>query len=396
MSLPFEITHVRRERILNERLAEFGTTIFAEMSALAVATDSINLGQGFPDTDGPDEVKAAAIAAIEAGHNQYPPGKGIPELLAGVAKHQQRFYDLKFDPDSEILITAGATEAITASIIALCEPGDEVVVFEPYYDSYVAAIAMAGATRKVVSLRPPLWNFDPDELRDAISGKTRLILLNSPHNPTGKVFSSNELRLIADVAQEFDLYVITDEVYEHIVFEGEHLPLATLPGMRERTITISSAGKTFSFTGWKIGWIVAPQELIGAIQIAKQFFTYVNGTPFQFAISTALEMPDDYFVSLQDSLRQKRDLLSQGLHGLGFEVLPTHGTYFLTTNISNLAQTDAFSFCRQLPQLCGVVAIPSSVFFDTKSIGDPLVRWAFCKRDEVLIEAIDRLGRLNS
>lgn len=393
---PFEIKHSHRERILNERLTEFGTTIFAEMSALALATDSINLGQGFPDTDGPDEVKAAAIAAIEAGHNQYPPGKGIHDLLTGVAKHQQRFYGLEFDPATEVLITAGATEAITASILALCEPGDEVIVFEPYYDSYVAAIAMAGATRRVVSLRPPGWTFDPDELRNAISPRTRLILLNTPHNPTGKVFSREELTLVAEMALEFDLFVVTDEVYEHIVFEGEHLPLAALPGMRDRTVTISSAGKTFSFTGWKIGWVVAPARLVNAIQMAKQFLTYVNGTPFQYAIVTALEMPDGYFTDLAAQLRHKRDLLANGLQGLGFDVLATHGTYFLTTDISQISPVDAATFCLQLPELCGVVAIPSTAFFDTKALGETLVRWAFCKRDEVLIEAIERLGRLSS
>ena len=394
MTSPLEIVHAHRGRILNERLAEFGTTIFAEMSALAIATDSINLGQGFPDTDGPDEVKIAAIAAIEAGHNQYPPGRGIPTLRAAVASHQRRFYRLEYDPDTEVLITAGATEAITAGVIALCEPGDEVIVFEPYYDSYVAAIAMAGASRRVVSLRPPQWGFDPDELRRSISRRTRLILLNSPHNPTGKVFSRDELATIAEIAQEFDLFVLTDEVYEHIVFDGEHLPLAQFPGMRERTLTVSSAGKTFSFTGWKIGWVTAPAELTNAVQMAKQFLTYVNGAPFQYAIEVALGLPDEYFRTLARSLREKRDFLAKAMAQLGFEVLATQGTYFLTTDITNRSSEDAATFCLRLPERCGVVAIPTSAFCDSPLIGNSLVRWAFCKRDEVLQEAVTRLGRL--
>ena len=295
-----------RNPYLVERLRPFGTTIFAEMSALAVATGSINLGQGFPDTDGPDVVRQAAIDAINEGRgNQYPPGIGVPELRHAISAHQQHWYDLAFDPDTEVLVTAGATEAIAAALLALCEPGDEVVTFEPYYDSYAACIAMAGATRKVVTLRPPDYAFAIDELRAAITPRTKLLLLNSPHNPTGKVFSLEELQLIAELAQEHDLLVVTDEVYEHLVFEGSHVPIATLPGMRERTITISSGGKTFSFTGWKVGWVCATPELTTAVKTAKQFLTYVNAGPFQYAIAAGLDLPDAYFHELAADLRDE-------------------------------------------------------------------------------------------
>src|SRR5580704_17575018 len=275
----------RRAPYLTSRLQGFGTTIFAEMSALAQATGAINLGQGFPDTDGPAEVAEAAVAAMRAGHNQYPPGADIPELRAAIAGHQRRFWGLEYDPDDEILVTAGATEAIAAALLALCEVGDEVVTFEPYYDSYSAGVAMAGAVRKVVTLAPPDYSFGLDALTAAISPKTRLVLLNSPHNPTGKVFSPDELAAIARLCVERDLLAVTDEVYEHLVFEGRHIPLASLPGMRERTVTISSAGKTFSFTGWKVGWACAPAPLLTAIRTAKQYLTYVNAGPFQYAIA---------------------------------------------------------------------------------------------------------------
>src|SRR4051794_23158180 len=301
------------------------------MSALAVATGSINLGQGFPDIDGPDILKQAAIDAITDGLNQYPPGIGIPELRHGIRAHQRRFYDLDFDADTEILVTTGATEAIAASLLALCGPGDEVVMFEPYYDSYAACIAMAGAQRRVVTLRPPHYAFDPDELRRAITPHTKLILLNSPHNPTGKVFDRAELELIAALAQEHDLLVVTDEVYEHLVFDGAHIPIATLPGMRDRTVTISSGGKTFSFTGWKVGWACATPELVTTVMTAKQFLSYVSGGPFQRAIAVGLQMSDDYFTTLAGDLRDKRDRLCAGLEDAGFEVFRPQGTYFVTT-----------------------------------------------------------------
>ncbi|MGZ6887620.1 MAG: pyridoxal phosphate-dependent aminotransferase [Acidimicrobiia bacterium] len=383
------------ERFLAARLQGFGTTIFAEMSALAVATGSVNLGQGFPDVDGPAVVAEAAIGAIRAGHNQYPPGPGIPELRAAIAAHQDHWYGLAFDADTEVLVTAGATEAIAASLLSLCEPGDEVVMFEPYYDSYAACVAMAGATRRVVTLRTPDYTFDPDELRQAITPRTRAILLNSPHNPTGKVFSREELDLVAALCREHDLLAITDEVYEHLVYDGAvHVPLATLPGMRDRTVTISSAGKTFSFTGWKIGWVCASPELTAAVRTAKQFLTYVNGAPFQHAIITALGLPDTYYRDFAADLASRRDLLADGLAQAGFGVLPTRGTYFVTADAAPLGATDGLEFCRALPGRVGVVAIPNVVFYDDVEAGRTLVRFTFCKRPEVLAEAVARLRTL--
>jgi N-succinyldiaminopimelate aminotransferase len=372
-----------------------GTTIFAEMSALAVRTGSVNLGQGFPDTDGPRQVAQAAADAIMAGRgNQYPPGPGIPELREAVAGHQRRFYGLDFDPDTEVLVTAGATEAIAAALLALVEPGDEVVAFEPYYDSYAACIAMAGGVRVPVTLRPPGFRPDLAALRSAVTGRTRLILLNSPHNPTGMVLRREELAAIADLAVERDLLVVTDEVYEHLVYAGEHVPIASLPGMRERTVTVSSAGKAFSFTGWKIGWVTATAELVTAVRTAKQFLTYVSGGPFQYAVAEALRLPGSYFADLRDDLRGKRDLLGGGLADLGFEVYPPDGTYFITADIRPLGEADGIEFCRELPRRAGVVAIPSAVFYDNAEAGRTQVRFTFCKRPEVLKEALTRLSAL--
>jgi N-succinyldiaminopimelate aminotransferase len=364
------------------------------MSALAAATGSINLGQGFPDTDGPDAVKHAAVAAIEAGHNQYPPGPGVPELRRAIAAHQDRFYALTYDPDTEVLVTAGATEALAAAILAFCEPGDEVITFEPYYDSYAACIAIAGATRRVVTLRAPDYGVDAHALRAAISSRTKLILLNSPHNPTGKVFTPTELGLIADLVIEHDLLVVTDEVYEHLVYDGIHVPIASLPGMRDRTVTISSGGKTFSFTGWKVGWASAAPELIDAVKTVKQFLTYVSGGPFQYAIAVGLGLDDDYYASFLAGMREKRDQLCAGLDDAGFDVFVPQGTYFVTTDIRPLGAGDALEFCRALPERCGVVAVPSSVFYDDEDAGRSLVRWACCKRPEVLDEAVARLKAL--
>lgn len=372
----------------------FATTIFAEMSALALRTGAVNLGQGFPDTDGPGEVADAAVAAIRAGHNQYPPGIGIPELRHAVAAHQQRFYGLTVDPDDEVLVTAGATEAIAASLLALCESGDEVVMFEPYYDSYAACVALAGATRRVVTLRTPDYSFDPAELGAAITPRTRLVLLNSPHNPTGKVFSREELGLVARLCVEHDLIAITDEVYEHLVFDGQHVPLATLPGMRDRTVTISSGGKTFSFTGWKVGWACAAPVLITAIRTVKQFLTFASGTPFQHAIAHALALDDRYFTGFVEDLRTKRDRLCAGLLAAGFDVFEPAGTYFVTTDIRPFGETDGAAFCRALPERCGVVAVPNVVFYDDEEVGRPLVRFTFCKQLGVLDEAVDRLQTL--
>jgi N-succinyldiaminopimelate aminotransferase len=373
------------------RLNGLGTTIFAEMSALAVATGSLNLGQGFPDTDGPAEVADAAVAAIRAGHNQYPPGPGIPELRRAISAHQQRFHGLAYDPDAEVLVTAGATEAIAAAVLGLVEPGDEVIALEPYYDSYVATVAMAGGTRVPVTLRAPDFRLPVDELRAAVTPRTRLILLNSPHNPTGAVLTRAELEAVADVAREHDLVVVSDEVYEHLVYDGEHIPIATLPGMRERTVTISSGGKTFSFTGWKIGWACAPPDLLAAVRTAKQFLTYVSGAPFQPAIAVGLGLPDSYFSGLRDSLRDRRDLLSDALEAVGFGVFRPAGTYFVQTDIRPLGFDDGLEFCRALPALAGIVAIPTQVFYDDVAAGRHLVRWAFCKRPEVLTDAVSRL-----
>jgi N-succinyldiaminopimelate aminotransferase len=379
---------------LASRLRGFGTTIFAEMSALAVETGAINLGQGFPDTDGPVEVIEAAVAAIRSGHNQYPPGPGIPELRAAIAEHQRHWYALDYDPADEILVTAGATEAIAAALLALCEPGDEVVTFEPYYDSYAACIAMAGAERRVVQLRAPDWSFDPDELAAAVSPRTRLLLLNSPHNPTGKVFTRDELAAIARLCVERDILAVTDEVYEHLVFDGEHVPLATFPGMRDRTVTISSGGKTFSCTGWKIGWACASPPLVDAVRTAKQFLTFVNGGPFQYGIAAGLALPDEVFRRAAADLRERRDRLTCGLADSGLAVFDSAGTYFVTVDIRSVGETDGLEFCRRLPERCGVVAVPSVVFYDDKEAGAPFVRFACCKRPEVIDEAVTRLQRL--
>ncbi|WP_222316561.1 pyridoxal phosphate-dependent aminotransferase [Streptomyces cavourensis] len=381
--------------LLNSRLAGFGTTIFAEMSALAARTGSINLGQGFPDTDGPEEIREAAVRALRAGHgNQYPPGPGISELRNAVADHQKRFYGLNWSPETEVLITTGATEAIAAALLALVEPGDEVIAFEPYYDSYAACIALAGGVRVPLTLRAPAFRPDLDELRALITPRTRLLLLNSPHNPTGAVLTPEELSGIAALAVEHDLLVVTDEVYEHLVFEGAHHPIAALPGMRERTVSISSAGKTYSYTGWKIGWVTADAPLVTAVRSAKQYLTFVSGGPFQYAIAEALQLPDAFFTEFRDSMRRKRDLLAGGLRSAGFQVYEPEGTYFITTDISPFGEEDAYAFCRALPERCGVAAVPNSVFYDDPEAGRSQVRFTFCKRDEVLESAVERLRRL--
>ncbi|MGW2442878.1 pyridoxal phosphate-dependent aminotransferase [Streptomyces sp. NPDC001675] len=384
--------------LLNRRLAEFGTTIFAEMSALAVATGAINLGQGFPDTDGPEEIREAAVRALRDGRgNQYPPGPGVPELRTAIAAHQLRRYGLAYDPDTEVLVTAGATEAIAASLLALLEPGDEVVALEPYYDSYAASIAMAGGRRVPVTLRPHdgAFRLDLDELRAAVTDRTRLLLINTPHNPTGTVLPRAELAAVAELAVERDLLVVTDEVYEHLVFDdAEHTPLATFPGMRERTVTIGSAGKTYSFTGWKVGWVTAAPELVAAVRSAKQFLTYVSAGPFQYAVAEALALPDSYYEDFRRDMRTRRDILAEGLVQAGFEVFRPAGTYFVTTDIRPLGEKDGFAFCRALPERAGVVAIPNAVFYDDREAGAPFVRFAFCKRAEVLREAAERLRRM--
>ena len=384
----------RRVPYLSSRLQGLGTSVFAEMSALADRTGAINLGQGFPDRDGPAEVADAAVAAIRAGRNQYPPATGIPELRHAIAAHQDRFYGIEVDPDAEVLVTAGATEAITAAILALCETGDEVVVFEPFFDTYPAAIAMAGAQRHVVPLEGPDWTFDPARLESAVTARTRLILLNTPHNPTGKVFTMGELETIAAVCQAHELLAVTDEVYEHLVFEGCHVPLCTLPGMAERTLTISSGGKTFGFTGWKVGWVCGPAALVSAVRTVKQFLTYVNAAPLQPAVAVGLGLPDEYFAAAAASLRSGRDRLCAGLAESGFEVFQPHATYFVIAGVTGLDATDGVAFSRELPDRCGVVAIPAAAFYDDPRQPRPLVRFAFCKQPDVLDEAVRRLRGL--
>jgi N-succinyldiaminopimelate aminotransferase len=378
------------------KLDGFGTTIFAEMSALAVETGAINLGQGFPDTDGPRVVLDAAIAAIEAGINQYPPGLGDPVLRRAIADHQRRWYGIDLDPDSEVVVTAGATEALAGALLGMLDAGDEVVLFEPMYDSYQAGIALAGARPVPVLLAPDAtgrYVFDPDDLRAAVGERTKLLLLNTPHNPTGKVFDADELALVAEVAVEHDLVVVTDEVYEHLLFDGRrHVPISTLPGMAERTLTISSGGKTFHTTGWKIGWMTGPPPLVTAARTAKQFLTYVNGAPFQPAIAAGLGLGDDYFVRLAHDLEVGRDLLVAALDTAGFTVHRPEATYFVTVDIRPVVPDgDGMAFCRRLPTEAGVVAVPNEVFYARPEHGRHLVRFACCKRHEVIEEAADRL-----
>ena len=375
-------------------LASLGTTIFAEMSALALTTGSINLGQGFPDTDGPRAIaEAAARAVLEGRGNQYPPGLGVPELRRAIAAHQRDRYGIELDPDTQVLVTAGATEAIAAAMLALVDQGDEVVALEPYYDSYAATIAMARGVRVPVTLRAPEFALDVAALRAAITPRTKVILLNSPHNPTGAVLPAADLAAVAALAVEHDLVVVSDEVYEHLVFDGaQHVPICTLPGMADRTVTIGSAGKTFSFTGWKVGWVTGSAELVTAVRTTKQFLTYVSAGPFQYAVAEALGSPPQVYDELRADLQTKRDLLCDGLEGLGLGVYRPSGTYFVTTDVRPLGWDDGMAFCRELPARCGVVAIPHQVFYDDVEAGRPLVRWAFCKRPEVLREAVRRLG----
>lgn len=371
-------------------------TIFAEMSALAVETGAINLGQGFPDEDGPAEVLEAARQAIHDGVNQYPPSTGMPVLRHAIAEHQRRFYGIAVDPDREVLVTAGATEALAATILALTDEGDEVVTLEPFYDSYAAIIALGRARQVTVPLRAPGFQPDHDDLRAAVTDRTRLILINSPHNPTGSVLPRETLELIIELAHQHDAIVVTDEVYEHLTFDVAHTPVASLPGGRERTVTISSGGKTFSTTGWKIGWITAPPELLSAILAVKQFLTYVNGAPFQPAIAVGLALPDAFFATTAATLKSKRDVLSAGLRTAGFTVMQPQAGYFAVADAAPLGITDAAAFCRQLPDLAGVVAVPITAFVrqDHHAVYRSLVRFAFCKKVELLERASAQLALL--
>jgi N-succinyldiaminopimelate aminotransferase len=377
------------------RLSGIGTTIFSEMTALAQRTGAVNLGQGFPDTDGPPSMLAAAAQAIEGGRNQYPPVDGIPELKQAVVDARAKRYGTEYDPATEFVATAGATEAVAAALIGLCDPGDEVVLFEPYYDSYLANLAMAGLTHKPVQLRPDgegRFAFDPDELRRAVGGRTRVIVVNSPHNPTGKVFTRAELELIAQVCVERDLIAVTDEVYEYLTYDGrEHVPLASLPGMRERTVTVSSAGKTFSCTGWKIGWVLGPQPLVTAVRKAKQFMTFASGTPLQAAVAHALAAELDWVAQLRDSLQERRDLLQGALDAAGVKTFASEGTYFLQADARSWGYEDGLTLCHDLAGEGGVVAIPAQVFYDDPESGKRFIRFAFCKKREVLAEAVQRL-----
>jgi N-succinyldiaminopimelate aminotransferase len=373
--------------VVAQRLSGFGTTIFSEMSALALRTGAINLGQGFPDEDGPAELLEAAAAAMRAGHNQYAPHAGVPALCEAIAAHQRRFYGLDVE---DVQVTFGATEAISAALLGLLNEGDEVIVFEPLYDSYAAGIAMAGAVRRVVTLQPPDWAFDAEQLRAAVGPRTRMVLLNSPHNPTGKVFSRAELELVADVCREHELIAVTDEVYEHLVYDGQHIPLATLPGMAERTVGISSLGKTFSVTGWKVGWASGPAALVAGVRAAKQFLSFSGATPFQHAGAVALALPDTFYGGLAEAFRAKRDRLCAGLEAAGLRPIRPAGTYFVNARVEG----DGVAFCRELPERAGVVAIPTRVFYDHPDAGRPLVRFAFCKREAVIDEAAARLAAM--
>ena len=373
------------------RLEGVGSTIFAEMSALAVRTGAVNLGQGFPDTSGPAAVVDVAVEAMRAGRNQYPPGHGAPELIEAVIEHQQRHYGIPLSAE-QVVVTTGATEAIAAALLGLVDPGDEVVVLEPYYDSYRAMIQFCGGVRRPVTLRAPDFRLDPAALEAAVTGRTKLLLVNSPHNPTGTVLSRAELEAVADVARRHDLVVVTDEVYEHLTYDDlPHIPLATLPGMFERTLSISSSGKTFSLTGWKVGWASGPSYLVAATESAKNWLSYSSGAPFQPAIAHALLKEEGFVDALRAELVVKRDRLCAALAELDMDVVVPQGTYFVTTDVSRYGHADGHSFCLAMAREAGVVAIPEQVFYDDADAGRHLVRWAFCKEESVLEEGIRRL-----
>ncbi len=376
-------------------MQEHSVSIFAEMSMLAVRVGAVNLGQGFPDTDGPAELKEIAITAIAEGRgNQYPPPHGLPLLREAIAAHQQRFYGISLDPATEVVVGTGASEVIQSILLSLIDDGDEVLVFEPWFDIYAAGISLAHGVRVGVPMSGPQLRPDLTALEAAVTPRTRMILLNTPHNPTGVVFTPDELAEVARIAIANDLIVLADEAYEHLWFDGHpHVPISTLPGMAERTITVGSGGKSFSFTGWKVGWATGPADLIGAVRVVRQHLSYVSGGPFQYAMAYGLGLPDDYFEGFRADLASKRDLLAEGLASLGFDVLMSQGTYFLTTDVRPLGFADGLEFCRTLPERAGVVAIPHQAFCDDTSVGAPYVRWAFCKQPSVLEEALERMSR---
>jgi N-succinyldiaminopimelate aminotransferase len=386
------------------RLRPYATTVFAEMSALAARIGAVNLGQGFPDEDGPPSMMQAARDAIAAGANQYPPGPGIAPLRQAIAAQRRRHHGIDYDPDTEVLVTVGATEAIAAAVIGLVEPGSEVLLIEPFYDSYSPVVAMAGAHRVTVPLVPDGRGFalDADALRSAVTPRTRALIVNSPHNPTGTVLRATDLAAIAEIAVSNDLLVITDEVYEHLVYPspGGHplRPLAGFEGMAERTVTVSSAAKMFNCTGWKIGWACGPAPLIAGVRAAKQYLSYVGGAPFQPAVALALDTEDAWVAALRGSLQARRDRLAAGLTGIGFDVHDSAGTFFLCADPRPLGYDDGTAFCAALPEKVGVAAIPMSAFCDPAgphfAAWNHLVRFTFCKRDDTLDEAIRRLGAL--
>ncbi len=378
-----------------KRLEPFGVTIFTEMSELARVRGAINLGQGFPNWDGPDFVKEAAAASMRGGADQYPPMAGIPELREAIAAHYGPLLGRDLDPTSEITVTSGCTEALAASFLGLIDPGDGVILIEPFYDSYPVNVALAAATPRYVTLRPPDFALDEGELRAAFAEGAKAILVNTPHNPTGRVLTRAELELIAGLCVEHGAIAITDEVYERMVYDGhEHLRLATLPGMWERTVTLSSLGKTFSLTGWKVGWAIAPEDLTAGVRSAHQFLTFTTPTPVQYGAVAALAAPADLYEELRTSYQAKRDLLAAGLAAAGFDVHLSQGTYFLMAGHERFGFPDDRAFCRHLVDAAGVVAIPPSVFYHRPQDGAALVRFAFCKDEATLEEAIARLGRL--
>jgi N-succinyldiaminopimelate aminotransferase len=381
---------------LAKRLQEVPPTIFTTMSQLALRTGSVNLGQGFPDQDGPPEVVERAVAAMRSGHNQYAPGLGVPELRQAIARHQQRHYGIDLDPDRHVMVTAGATEAIAAAVLSMVDPGDEVAVVEPFYDSYLACVAMAGGVRRPVPMRRTASGFrlDVEALRATVTDRTKLLLVNTPHNPTGAVLDATERSAIAEVARRHDVVVVVDEVYEHLTYDGvRHVPLASEPGMAERTLSISSAGKTFSFTGWKVGWVTGTEELVSTVMAAKQWLTFTNAAPLQPAIAYALDHEDDAVAEMAADLAVRRDLLCGGLADLGLDPVVPQGTYFTLSDVAHLGWSDGEAFCRALPERAGVVAIPAQAFYDDPADGRHLIRWAFCKQRSSIERGLEQLTK---